>query len=286
MIAKAEGYFIEEGVRVSIKEFKGGKQALVNGVFKGEVEMATTADVPIVFNSFNKQQFKIVATIGSSDNEPRVIARKDRGISKPEDLKGKHVITKRGSAVHYFLNVFLLHSGLTTTDIKLKFTKSGKEMAQLLNKGDIDAFSHREPFISQAKTLLGDNAVIFEKPGIYLKTFNLVASNNVVSNKPEAVKKILRALIRAETFSKENPKQAITHVSTFIGLSEEVLENIWEKINLSVSLEQSLIVSLESEGRWAIKTKLVKAEKIPNYLDYIHISGLKSVKPDAIEIYQ
>lgn len=53
-------------------------------------------------------------------------------------------------------------------------------MVALLANGEIDAFSHREPFISEAKKRLGDNAIVFEIPGAYTKTFNLVVRDDLV----------------------------------------------------------------------------------------------------------
>jgi len=82
MIAQARGFFSQAGLDVQIKEYKSGQLALA-GFLAGESDLATTADIPIVFESLQRQDFGIIATIGSSDNEPRVIARKDRGVNLP-----------------------------------------------------------------------------------------------------------------------------------------------------------------------------------------------------------
>ena len=81
-------FFAEEGVNVRIVDkYPSGKRTL-QGLLDGEVTVAPTAEAPIVFRSFERGDFAIVATIGSSDNEPKIIARKDSGIEKPEDLRG------------------------------------------------------------------------------------------------------------------------------------------------------------------------------------------------------
>ena len=51
-----------------------------------------------------------------------------------------------------------------------------------------------------------------------------------------------------------------------------------------MSLDQSLILALEDESRWAIKRGLVREMNIPNYLDFIYLDGLTSVKPEAVRI--
>lgn len=284
IIADKQGYFLEQGVDVTVTDYKGGKQALVNGLIADKVDMTTSADVPIAINGFKHKNFKIVATIGSSDNEPRIIARKDSHILQPQDLHNKKIMTKKGSAVHFFLNVFLSHSGLSEDKINLSFTKSGSEMVDLLVKGEIDAFSHREPFISQAKKSLGDNALIFEKPGAYTKTYNLVVANKFIEKKPATVQKVLSALLMAEKFVEKNPKKALKLVAKFIGSSEEALSHIWKDINLKVTLEQTLISTLTAEAWWAISNKLVSETDVPDYHGILKSRPLMEIKPEAVSL--
>lgn len=80
IIVDKKGYFIKQGIKPIIQPFKAGKQALVDGLLANPVDIATTANVPIVFNTFQRNDFKIVANIASSDNEPLIIARKDSHI--------------------------------------------------------------------------------------------------------------------------------------------------------------------------------------------------------------
>ena len=281
-IAYEKKLFSQEGIDVIIKEYPSGKLAL-KGMLEGEVEVATVAETPIVFNSFNYQNFCIVATIGSSDNESRIIVRKDRDINKPGDLRGKRIATQKASAVHFFLHMFLINNLLSENNVEISFKKA-IELPDAIASGEIDAFSMREPFISQAQALLGDNAVIFKEPGLYIKTFNLVALNSFTRDSPEMLRKILEALIKAEKFIKNNPGQAVNIISRKIEVEEQKLANIWKDLELEVKFEQSLLISLEDEARWAIKNNLTEGTTIPNYLKFIYLDSLKAVNPDIITI--
>lgn len=53
---------------------------------------------------------------------------------------------------------------------------------------------------------------------------------------------------------------------------------------LELFLDQSTLISLEDQARWALRNKLTDAEKVPNYLDYIDPGVLKAVKPEAVKI--
>ncbi len=283
LIAVEKDFFSQEGLDVTLKEYPSGKRALLDGLFAGEVDIAAAADVPIVFNSFERQDFKVIATIGTSDNVPRIIARKDRGIYRPSDLQGKHIATQEASAVHFFLSLFLLKYTLAEDSVKISFMNA-EELPQALADGEIDAFSMREPFITQAKALLGDNAVIFAEPGLYLQTFNLVAYDSFIKDNPEIVKKILRALLRAEEYANNHPAAAVEIISSRTGVAEDEVFALWPELHLRVFLDQSLIVALEDIAKWAIRNDLTDKTEMPNYLDYIHVDALEEVKPGAVKI--
>ena len=57
-----------------------------------------------------------------------------------------------------------------------------------------------------------------------------------------------------------------------------------EDYNFNLSLHQSLISTLEAEARWALKRGFIKAEQIPNYLDFILTEPLNSISNDTMTI--
>ena len=59
---------------------------------------------------------------------------------------------------------------------------------------------------------------------------------------------------------------------------------LWDVFTFEISLNQSLLVALEAEARWAIKYKLTESTEVPNYLDYIYIDALEELKPEAVTI--
>jgi len=73
-------------------------------------------------------------------------------------------------------------------------------------------------------------------------------------------------------------------VADFIKIDSALLEEIWGIFNFRVALDQALLVNLEDQTRWAIKKRLTARTDMPNYLDYIYISGLQAVKPEAVRI--
>ena len=78
IIALENGYLSAEGLEIDVKTYPSGKRALLDGLFTGDVDLVSASDAPIVFNSFARQDFSVIASIFSADNFNRVIARRDR----------------------------------------------------------------------------------------------------------------------------------------------------------------------------------------------------------------
>ena len=284
IVACDANFFSREGLDAEITEYVSGKRAL-QALLDGEVDAITTAGIPIVFASLTRRDFRIVAGLASlTTNVERIVARKDRGIVTPADLQGRKVATQRGSAVHFFLHMFLVKYGLTERDIDLTFMKA-EELPGALIRGEIDAFSMREPYVGRATKALGNDAIVFEAPGVYYRTDYLVVSEELIRTRPEAVEKMIRALVRAEQFAKQDPSRLVSVVAARLGAeNESVVRRELAQTRLDVGLGQSLLTCLENGANWAIATGLTEQTDVPNYLEFIYLDAIESVKPEAVTI--
>ena len=52
------------------------------------------------------------------------MARRDHGINSIDELKGKTIATQQGSAVHFFLNTFLLFNNIDIPILNQTTTKA------------------------------------------------------------------------------------------------------------------------------------------------------------------
>ena len=285
IIARELDLLSREGLDVMVKdEYSSGTGArALEGMLAGDVDVTTSADTAIVFKSFERQDFRIVASHGSSDNDPRIVARKDRGISKLSDLRGKRIGTPKGTTMHFFLHVVLVKNGISEKDALISHKKL-EELPSALANAEFDALSVREPYVSEAMKLLGGNAVVFAEPGFYVKTLNVVARNSFIKERPDTIKKLLRALLRAEEFARKEPDQAMKIVSNRLKLGQSEMAALRPDLDLRVSLDQRLLVSLEDQARWAIKNKLTDRTAAPNYLNFIYPDGMEAVRPEGVSI--
>jgi len=280
-VAYAKDFF-HEGLDVQFKPYQSGKIAL-RALVNNEVDLATTSEAAFMFNTFKHEALRLVTTLGSADNEVRIVARRDHGIQQPSDLKGKTLATQKGSAVHFFLSRFLTYNFLKPSDINIIYMKADK-LPNALIQGEIDAFSMREPYLQQAKNGLGDKAVELAEPGVYTKTHNLVCNKNFVETEQDTLKKVLQTLNKTAQFMENHPQESIEIIAQKRGMTVPKISEVWSNYIFELSLSQSLLTTMEAEARWAIKHGLLSEENRPNYLDKIYTEALAEVKPEAVEI--
>ena len=281
-IAQKQGFFSDEGLDVTLKEYSSGKKA-TQALFSGEVAISTVADMPVVLGSFKREDFCIIATFNYSFSFVKIIARKDSGIKKGVDLKGKKVGVNRGTSSHFFLAVFLIHNRLSISDVEMINIKT-VDLPAALKNNEVDAISVWQPYTQTAMQLLGDNAVELPSSENYRTTFSFAVMKMFAKEHPESLQKFLRAIDKAAAFIRNDREKAQEIIAKSFNLDKNGVNAIWDDFVFKVSLDQSLLVSWDNIARWAIKNRLVNKKKIPNYLNYICLDTLQAVKPNSITI--
>ncbi len=132
----------------------------------------------------------------------------------------------------------------------------------------------------KARQTLQDKAIRLPSSEVYRETFNFVVMKDFANDNPEATKRFLRA----EKFIGENKDESIDIVAERLKLDKKFAAVVWDDFVFKVSLDQSLLTTMEAEARWAINSGLTDKTKVPNYLDYTYLDALEEVKPEAVAI--
>ena len=281
-IAHAKGYFAHAGLNVTLQPYTTGKDAL-DATLEGRAELATVADIPIMFAVMKGHPVSIVATISTVEKDPGVLGRKDKGILTPADLNGKRIGVTLGTSAHFMLDALLNRHKLSTDDVTLHNLQP-QELAEALLQGVVDAVAAWEPYLGALRTQLGGNGMLFDGVEIYELPFNIAGTRDYVVSHPEMIKKLVRALVRAEQLCREEPDAARQIIASAMDVSLENLQELWPSYRFNVTLDQSLLLTLEDETRWAIKNELTDRTNIPNYLDHFYLDALEAVTPVAVMV--
>lgn len=282
-IAENKGYFREEGLNVEIREFASGQEALQTMLNNKGIDLATAAQTPVIYNSFRRNDYAIIGSMVYSDKDINILARQDKGIKTPGNLKGKIIGITTGTSSHFFLSLFLTNHQMEMSDVTI-VDMDPVRLSGALTQGKVDAIVAWEPYVFQTGKILGDKALLFPNQGLFREEVYLVARKDYLKGHTEASKRFLRAIEKGEAFILKNKNEAKEIISKRLKIDREVVSATWDDFVFRLFLDQSILVSLEDHARWAIINRLTDVKKAPNYLDYIHTEVLKAVKPEAVNI--
>ena len=283
-VAADQGYFEQEGLLLSIKDFDSGKASFEAMLNHEGVDISTVAPTPIMFQSFKRDDFAIVATFAHSYRDLKVISHRNSGVAAVADLRGKKIGTPFGTTGQFFTDTFLTYNDIPSTEVELVDIPPS-ELGEALERREVDAIVIWEPYAYNAHQRLARNANILPSTNIYWETFNFMVMDGLIEEKPYAIHHFLRAIARATQFIGENKQRAQAIVAQRLGLDAEVVRALWDEFTFELALDQELVTTLEQEARWAIRNNLVDTAAIPNYLDYIHLDILKEVESGAVQIF-
>jgi NitT/TauT family transport system substrate-binding protein len=126
-----KGYF-KPGLGVSLHSLPTGRDAL-NEVLKGTADVATVAETPFMYAVMKGGEASIIATISEITNSITLIARKDKGVVRPGDLKGKKVGVMIGTGGEFFLDNVLIFNQIPKNGVKKVNLPLEKMLSSLLN---------------------------------------------------------------------------------------------------------------------------------------------------------
>ena len=281
-IADSQGYFPNNGLEVTIQDEYETGIAPVRDAIDGIVDIASAVEFVLVSVSFDNKNSKAISTIDLAD-AIELVARRDRGITRPTDLRGKRIAIPKNTQAEFFLGRFLTFNDLSLDDVDI-IGMGPSELVDAIVAGTIDAAMIWEPNVFEISNELGNNLITFPGQSGRDFYFLMVATNEVITARPEAIARFLNALVQAENFVKRSPEKAKDIVTKRLDVEEDYVASVWPKNDFTTSLPQSLIVAMDDEARWRIANNLTDQTVIPNYLDYIYLDGLETLKPEAVTI--
>lgn len=281
-VAWQKGYFTEEGLEAVPQPHPFGKIAM-EALIAGKADFATSADIPVLFAVLKGEPIAPVGVIQTSSKNEAIVALKSRGISTLADLRGKRIGMTPGTNGEYLLDAYLT-AQLIRRDEVTAVPLAPDAMIGALRAGAVDAISTWNPIVAEARKAFGADAVTLADTRLYTELFFLSTQRAFASSRPEAVRKVLRALLKAEGFIAGNRAESVALAADFLKLDPVSLGEIWDDFEFRLTLGQEVVVTLENEARWAIKRGLTPATAVPNFLDRIYLDGLATVKPEAVTI--
>jgi ABC-type nitrate/sulfonate/bicarbonate transport system substrate-binding protein len=280
-IAKSIKSFDDTCVDVEYAEVMGGQIAFEK-VINGEADFGTSSDSVIAFKSLSEQSFVTHAMFVQSDNDVKLITRSSDKIKSVIELKGKKIGVTKGTASEYLLSTLLAIEGLTMEHVALDHYKPD-ELFQAFSNGEVDAIVSWEPFVFEVLQLFDSKIKIHDTKSLSTLSFNLIsqtADNQLV----EKAKCVIQGLQTAINYIVSHPKESKRIVIDELKLDPAFIEWVWPDYIFKLGLNQSLILNINSQAKWAVETQMSDYREIPNSEKFIDSRALMQIEPGAVNI--
>jgi NitT/TauT family transport system substrate-binding protein len=282
-IAKNQGYDQEQDLEITIQPFEAGRDA-VRELRAGRLDLACCSEFVLVNEVFaGSGNLRCLAVLSSGDIHS-LIARRDKAISRPADLKGKTIGVPKATSGEFFLGRFLSFNNIAPEEVTL-VDLNPFDLAGALAAGRVDAVLAWEPLGYDIIKQVGNNAI--EWPAQEGQDFYwlLVSRKDVIKNKRPDLEKLLRALFQAAKFAQEQPEAAMAIIAQWTKVPLADLQAGKYPKRYKLFLDQGLLLAMEDQARWMIRNHLTGQTRVPNYLGYMQVGALYQVNPQAVRLF-
>ena len=279
--AEEKGFFKENGLNVTFREYPAGAYA-VKELLSGTADIACAAEFVGVTNSFRSPDLRIIA-ITAKSNAIVLIARNDRGISTPADMRGKTIAFSNGTIAEFFLGRHLTLNGMTMQDITARHL-GPSDVVKSVVSGDADAAVVWDPYQYQIEQQLGRNFTVLsvqDGQSYYWVTYT---RSDVIRTRPELIRRYLRALDASEDYVSLHEDEAKKILARRMNITDEYANRTWQKNRYGLSLDQGLILAMEDEARWMAVQNMTGGKTPPSYLDMIYQDAMRETKPGTVTV--
>lgn len=225
-----EKEFEKDGIKVTWVQSAGSNKAL-EFLNASSLDFGSTAGAAALIGKVNGNPIKSIY-VYSRPEWTALVTRKDTGITKVEDLKGKSIAVTRGTDPHIFLVRALAEVGLTEKDVTLVLLQHA-DGKLALQRGDVDAWAGLDPIMASAEVENGD--VLFHRKPENNSWGILNVREEFAKEHPEIVTRVIAAYEEARKKAIAQPdvlKAALVEVTK---LPDTVIARQLERTDLSHS---------------------------------------------------
>jgi NitT/TauT family transport system substrate-binding protein len=261
-----KGYFKDAGIEIEFDysfETDGvklvGAGELPFAVVSGEqVLLARAQGIPVTYVAAWYQKYPI-----------SVIAKRDAGITSPQDLKGKKIGLPGLFGANYIgLRALLFSAGLNESDVK--FEEIGFNQVQLVAAGKQDivvVYTANEPIQLKAQGI--DMTELRVSDSVLLASNGILASEKVIAENPKLVSTFVGAFLKGLKYTIENPDDAYAlsakYIPNFADLDKTVQKEI---LATSIEMWKTDHLGYSDPQAWKnMNEVLVKMKLIPEPVD-------------------
>ncbi|WP_371378147.1 ABC transporter substrate-binding protein [Sporomusa aerivorans] len=260
IIAQEKGYFKEEGLTVTLKQFKSAMErdsALQSGNLDGAIS-------DMLAEAFAKAGGFDTVITSLSTGSYKMVAGKNETVTSIQDLKGKDVAISKNTIIEYVTDRITAQGGLPANGINKVVIPQIPARLEMLQNGKIAAATLPEPLatvaIKNGAKLVNSSDQLGINPGV------LIFTTKAVTEKEKEIQAMYRAYSKAiEYLAKEPRENYIDLIVEKGGFPKDVRDAlVLPKYTKAAAPEQK---DVDGVIAWLLERKLI--QKQYNYSELV-----------------
>ncbi|MFH1141467.1 MAG: ABC transporter substrate-binding protein [Chloroflexota bacterium] len=246
-VAEQGGFFQDQGIEVELVPFNSVMErdvALVAGQIDGTLDDLFSA---ILLNKGKEERVRVVATVPLDQPMIVIVASAQSSIASVAELKGVEIAVSINTVMDYALDRMLTAQGFQPDQIQRSNIASMSIRLQMLKLGKVKAAVLTPP-LSDVAILNGGRAVIDD--GANIGVPNLLFTSHTVEDKPETVRRFVRAWEKAVEAINRTPQEYRQLLTEVAQVPAETSENL--RIPVFAGLGLPSEPELESRVDWML----------------------------------
>ncbi|KWV86059.1 MULTISPECIES: ABC transporter substrate-binding protein [Pseudomonas] len=223
----------------------------------GAVDIGALGDAPYVFALGAGASIKVISIIHAEGrNTTALLVPKDSPIKTAADLKGKKIVTGRGSIGHYLAIKALNDAGLTTQDVQFIFLLPA-ESRLVLDNGTADAWATWDPYTTVV-TSQSNARVLVSGKHLLSNHLYFAATGQAIADKRVQLDDFVARIDRAYAWANTHPEQYAAAQAKITGLPLAVHIEVAQDTHLSpVTIDDTVIHGLQATADTYVKEGLL-----------------------------
>jgi ABC-type nitrate/sulfonate/bicarbonate transport system substrate-binding protein len=281
-VAQERRVFPERGLDVTLRPFLLGKQAL-QAVLDGQADIALVADTPFMLAVLRGEPIAALGTVFESRQTMAIFARKDSGIVGAAALGNTKVATVTGTNAEYFLDTMLDVHGVGRDGVSILAVKPD-QLVGVLKAGQVDAVTVWHPDLARLEQELGTAGLTIYGEDFFVYRFLIVGKKTFIDTHPVELERLLASIEASNALIRADPGRARALLGQRLGMAPALLAKAFNPLDFTLTLDQSLLLALSNQARWAETKEIVPRAQIPDFLEFIREAPLTRFAPSANKI--
>ncbi|WP_437883999.1 ABC transporter substrate-binding protein [Pseudomonas sp. LRF_L74] len=220
LLLEAAGELQNVPYRIEFSEFAAAAP-LGEALNAGAVDVGGLGDAPYVFALGAGAPLKVVSiTHADGRFSTSILVPKDSPLNSVADLKGKRIVTNRGSIGHFLVIRALQDAGLKTSDVTF-VNLLPTDARSALEAGNADAWSTWDPYTTIAITQNGAR-ILRKGDDLLTNHLYLAATSQAIASKRVQLDDFVQRVDRAWQWVNSHPREYAEAQARVTGLPVEV----------------------------------------------------------------